>query len=81
MIKLGFLVLTMGLTLTSCVTIEDRISIVNATAIDELDCDDQEIMIGDLGRRRFIAQCGRQRATYMVNCPKGPSTCLIRRMR
>lgn len=65
----------------ACVTPDQKISLVHATALDELNCGDNEINIADLGNDRFSVQCGPKQASYSVNCPGGPNTCQIKRSR
>jgi hypothetical protein len=71
-ISLGFL--------SACITtVDQKISMVNAAAMKDLNCYDDPVQVVQIAHDRFGAQCVKQRAFYFVRCSGGPKTCQVKR--
>lgn len=66
---------------TACVTPDQKASMVNAEAISDLSCYSGDVAVREVAKDRYRAACKRRQAMYLVNCPGGPKSCKIKRLR
>lgn len=66
----------------SCVTtLDQKQSMVNAAALRELKCPDDQITVTAVDEERFVAACKNRKAFYIVKCEGGPESCKVKRVR